>query len=183
MTGSFPSGSGEILENKGKRNQSHLGPRPKRVTRANVRERRVAPSALRAGGVGSTNIHRSPQDPSLNCRLTPLWGELGGTFRHECLLPSDLRAERITLTPAPTGWAGGGPGAKGRLSVGPWVQVWQGQRRMLKRPQRCADSGGSVSLVVRVKVRKYPQEQRMPGVAGLAEHGQLREEGAPASQG
>ena len=52
MTGSFPSGSGEILENKGKRNQSHLGPRPKRVTRANVRERRVAPSALRAGGGG-----------------------------------------------------------------------------------------------------------------------------------
>lgn len=27
-----------------------------------------------------------------------------------------------------------------------------------KGPQRCADSGGSVSLVVRVKVRKYPQE-------------------------
>ena len=49
MTGSFPSGSGEILGNKRKTNQSHLGPRPKRVTWANVRERRVAPSALRAG--------------------------------------------------------------------------------------------------------------------------------------
>ena len=67
--------------------------------------------------------------------------------------------------------------------MGPWVWVWQGQQRMLKRPQSCADSGGWVSRAVRVKVRKYPQEQRMPGVAGLAEHGQLREEGAPASQG
>ena len=67
--------------------------------------------------------------------------------------------------------------------MGPWVQVWQGQQRMLTRPQRHADCGGRVSHVVRVKVRKYPQEQRMPGLTGLAERGQLWEEGAPASQG
>lgn len=77
----------------------------------------------------------------MNGRPTPSCGELGGTFRHEHLLPADLGTEVVTLMPTPAGRADGGPGARGRSSVGPWVQLWQGRQRMLGRLQHRADCG------------------------------------------
>lgn len=67
--------------------------------------------------------------------------------------------------------------------MGPWVQVWQGQRRMLKG-RNAARTVGSVSLVVRVKVQEVsPRTEDAWRGWPWPEHGQLREEEPHLSRG